>query len=120
MSVSVKSLPVIDIVFENGRNQGGGEEVPVLPAEYDAYEGVVVDMEKVPMMEPEVFSSTLRASMSLWKKQVSPPSSVDSVLLHAICQLSVVEQRRQSPETENLIPVVCRFSPHEKQRTHAD
>lgn len=105
MSISVKSPPVIDIVFENGRKLGGEEEVLVLPATYDAYEGVVIDMEKVPPMDPEAFSSALRASMSLWKKQVSPLSGTLSLQLHPLCLPSMAEQIQERRKTENSTPV---------------
>ncbi|KAK4752654.1 hypothetical protein SAY87_021452 [Trapa incisa] len=70
MSISVNPLSVIDNKFDNGRKLGREEESPVLPAAYDTYEGVTVDMERAPLMEPDVFSSRLEASISQWRKQL--------------------------------------------------
>ncbi|OWM85878.1 nudix hydrolase 2-like isoform X2 [Punica granatum] len=69
MSIFVKSSPGIDIAFGNEGKAEVEEAMLMLPVMHDKYEGVIVDMKKAPVMEPEVFCSALRASMSLWKKQ---------------------------------------------------
>lgn len=65
MSVAASPAPPLgDHLCENGF-----ECVEILPATNDAHGGVIVDLKD--RMDPEVFASLLKSSLSNWKKQVT-------------------------------------------------
>ncbi|XP_043815559.1 nudix hydrolase 2-like isoform X2 [Manihot esculenta] len=57
----------VSILGNSAPIENGVNHVKLLPASNDDHEGVIVDMKEP--MEPDVFLTLLRASLSLWRQQ---------------------------------------------------
>lgn len=58
----------VSILGNSAPIENGVNHVKLLPASNDDHEGVIVDMKEP--MEPDVFLTLLRASLSLWRQHV--------------------------------------------------